>query len=277
MNSMRSHNIQNHFFRWSREDAAAYIADMYEKWKPVFVDFLYFASAMKMRLFEEKTTQAQQQYASALADADILLPDGIALQIFDRCNNIRNPEKHRIKNLNWTDFTPYLLEYLLAKWSVSIYVRTVYDEKIGKDKSRMHKWVENLQKKFAGLRCPFSRQCSYHERGSFFPEQELAEARKNDDAKYKLFWNCIGTPFQEIRAHTHKEIFDTVPCIVLQLGGTLDFRSGYEQRAPDWVVKARVLETPRRILKNPQKNLKKFLAMFGIVRYLLQKIFPRKK
>lgn len=68
-----------------------------------------------------------------------------------------------------------------------------------------------------------------------------------------------------------------MPCIVLQLGGTLDFRSGYEQRAPDWVVKARVLETPRRILKNPQKNLKKFLAMFGIVRYLLQKIFPRKK
>ncbi|USN57077.1 MAG: hypothetical protein H6766_01015 [Candidatus Peribacteria bacterium] len=46
----------------------------------------------------------------------------------------------------------------------------------------------------------------------------------------------------------------------------MDFVSGFETRAPEWVVKARVLETPYRILSRPRKNLKKFLRMFGIVR-----------
>ena len=50
-------------------------------------------------------------------------------------------------------------------------------------------------------------------------------------------------------------------------GATLDYYSGFETRAPKRVVQLRVGETLRRIITQPQKNLKKFLAMFKIVKY----------
>jgi len=50
-------------------------------------------------------------------------------------------------------------------------------------------------------------------------------------------------------------------------GATLDYYSGFETRAPKRVVKMRVGETLWRITTQPQKNLKKFLAMFKIIDY----------
>lgn len=232
---------------------------------------------MKMRLFEVQSTQQQIEYATAMTNADMILPDGIALQMFDRCtykhkeNN--NSGSSWLKNLNGTDFVPYLLKYLLDKWSVSVYVRSVFDEKMGKDESRMYTWISHLQQTFENLHFPFAWQCSYHERASSFPYEDFKKAWQNDTAEYKIFRNGTGTPFQEIRAHKNKSLFMDYAAIVLQLGGTLDYWSGFETRAPSWIVKARVLETPRRIFKNPHKNLTKFLSMFGIIRYIRNKFF----
>lgn len=55
--------------------------------------------------------------------------------------------------------------------------------------------------------------------------------------------------------------------IVMNNGATLDYYSGFETRAPRRVVKMRVGETLRRVITQPQKNLKKLFAMFGIVSY----------
>ncbi len=60
--------------------------------------------------------------------------------------------------------------------------------------------------------------------------------------------------------------------MVINAGGFIDFVAGYEKRAPQWVVKARVLETFWRVITNPKKNFKKFAAMFGVLRLLLQKV-----
>lgn len=68
--------------------------------------------------------------------------------------------------------------------------------------------------------------------------------------------------------------------IILNNGATIDYYSGFEQRAPRRVVNMRIGETFRRICTQPQKNLHKFLAMFQIIPYwgyliqqMRQKIF----
>jgi hypothetical protein len=67
--------------------------------------------------------------------------------------------------------------------------------------------------------------------------------------------------------------------LVLNVWWFVDFYSGFEKRAPERVVKLRVWETIRRILDNPKKNGKKFLAMFGVFRLIWKKLLysPRKK
>lgn len=263
-------NILNHLYRWDREQAAHDILQTYAAWKSVFVDFLYFATAMKMRLFENAENKEQELYKAALLDADILLPDGIALQLFDRLS--RKGKKSWLHNLNWTDFTPYFFPYLLKKWTVSLYVCGVYDSLIWKDESRMYKGVENVQKIYPGLSVPFARQALYQKRGEEFPWEEFRAAWKQDTAEYKIFGTFMWSPFQEMRAYKNKDMLAETPCIFMQLGGTIDFWSGFEKRAPTRVVKARILETPRRIAKNPKKNRVKLRAMFGIRRYLRKKI-----
>jgi UDP-N-acetyl-D-mannosaminuronic acid transferase (WecB/TagA/CpsF family) len=52
----------------------------------------------------------------------------------------------------------------------------------------------------------------------------------------------------------------------MNVGGFLDFVSGFETRAPERMVKAKVLETPYRIFSHPSKNMQKFIRMFGILR-----------
>lgn len=268
-------DILNHLYRWTREQAAEDIATQYESWASVFVDFLYFASAMKMRVLEEQQTAEQETYKKAILAADILFPDGIALQVFDRAAN--KGKASRLHNLNGTDFVPYLLKYLAAKWKTSMYVRSVFDEKKWHGKEFMQKWIDRLQAHVPWLQCPFAWQCSYYQRGDGFPWKEFKEARHKDDSAYKIFWTGIGTPFQEIRSEKNRQMFDETPCIVIQLGGTLDFWSGYETRAPRRVVKARVLETPWRLLTTPKKNYPKVLAMFGVFRILRKRITSKEK
>jgi UDP-N-acetyl-D-mannosaminuronic acid transferase (WecB/TagA/CpsF family) len=55
-------------------------------------------------------SQIRKAYQDAIHDADVVLPDGIALQIFYFL-----ARKKWLSNLNGTDFAPYLLEQLVKK------------------------------------------------------------------------------------------------------------------------------------------------------------------
>jgi UDP-N-acetyl-D-mannosaminuronic acid transferase (WecB/TagA/CpsF family) len=68
---------------------------------------------MKMRVLEEQETVEQANYKKAILAADILFPDGIALQVFDWAAN--KGKSSWLHNLNGTDFVPYFLKYLAAK------------------------------------------------------------------------------------------------------------------------------------------------------------------
>jgi UDP-N-acetyl-D-mannosaminuronic acid transferase (WecB/TagA/CpsF family) len=108
------------------------ILDVYSRQHFAIVDYLYFANISGKKLFETHDahynlsdfqnallsdyTQTDIQlvrkaYQDAIHDAELVLPDGIALQIFYFL-----ARKKRLNNLNGTDFAPHLLEQAMKKY-----------------------------------------------------------------------------------------------------------------------------------------------------------------
>lgn len=216
-----------------------------------FVNFLYFANAMQFRLFEDEDQKKNSEYENFLVDSDILLPDWIALQIFYwlSCHVW-------IKSINGTDFLPFFLHYLQNKKSnfqLVLYGGT--QEVIKKSQQYFEeKWISVV---FA--------QDGFQE----FNWQNLDKIKVDS---VLIFLVARGTPLQETRVHNHVDKLKKYHGIVFTVGGLFDFLSWEEKRAPSWLVKIRIWETFWRIVTNPSKNLKKFLAMFGILRRWCQKI-----
>ncbi len=232
------------------------------------VNFLYFANAMQFHLFEQRLQNIKdRQYSEALLKGDFLLPDGIALQLW-----AKRTEKKTTHNLNGTDLTPLFLQYLNDHEKASLYIYSLYDPKIDKGPEWLWKAVEKLHESYPQLKIVFTHQSLYAQRWEQFPRRKLEECVEEDDSHMKVFLHCTGTPFQELWVEENRAFFEKNHLLVMNVGGFIDFVAGFEIRAPKWVVKARILETFWRIATNPRKNLKKFLAMFGIWRILLQKL-----
>ena len=261
-----TYSILHHIYMNDRDHALDDILQVYrEKWSCI-VHFLYFANMMHQRLLEWTPQLAQKKYLDALYWWDFLCADGIALQLFYRYSAF-GKRKYQPYNLNGTDLIPYLFEKLSQQYSVSVYVYQCYDPDHGKTLAVANHWISELQRKFPAISIPWSNTCLYTKRGEEFDRDWLDEVLKWDSADIKIFFNCTGTPFQEVWAHEHEAKLREHWFLVLSAWWTIDFISGYETRAPAWVVKARIFETFWRIVSKPHKNLKKFVRMFGIVRY----------
>ena len=262
-------SLLRHLYLWSSDQVIDDIIRQYRDEKSLIVDYLYFAQAMRFRLFEGTPTAIQTAYHDALTRADFLLPDGIALQLFYRWT-IWRKEKITPTNLNGTDLCPKLLHTLVDTYGASqihVAVFNVWDEKIGKDESYLAQIVSYIKATFM-LDVDVARQCHYTERESSDPWNIYETSLKETKKSVRILLNFIWAPYQEIMTHQKRAFVDDHHLLVLNQWWTIDFRTGVETRAPRRIVRARVLETPRRILKNPQKNLRKFFWMFGIIRIL---------
>jgi len=253
-------------FVWDKVQATQEILQTYQQQWFCMVNFLYFANAMKWRLFEQPRDEKDTTYKDALSQWDLLLPDGIALQLF-----YKYYQKEPISNLNGTDFVPYLLWEITKNHSLSLYLYQCYDPAKGKTAESLQHWVDALQEMYPDARLPRADQCLYSRRGEEFDREWLAKIASENSSEIKIFLHCTGTPFQEMWIQDHSDFFAQHWFLVLNAGGLIDYLTGYETRAPDWVIRARVLETFWRITKHPKKNLHKFLAMFGVCRFLFGK------
>ncbi|MEI7562570.1 MAG: hypothetical protein WCJ39_02395 [bacterium] len=122
-------------FTGDKEAALQAILDVYHRKHFCIVDYVYFANIYGKKMFAShsapydqkafagllldgyKRTEKEQiftVYQDALRHADILLPDGIALQIFDFL-----ARRRWLHNLNGTDFAPYVLESLVQQSGTS--------------------------------------------------------------------------------------------------------------------------------------------------------------
>lgn len=227
------------------------------------VNFLYFANAMKYHLFENLQQQIDFDYSDALMQGDFLLPDGIALQLWDTCENKNYPKTY---NLNGTDLTPAFLHHVSQNYDIELYIVSVYDENIGKWPERLEKWVENIKETY-GIQKVYSYQTQYAERGKDYPFSKRAQEQKSGTT-VRVLLHCTGTPFQEIWTKKNMAWFKEKNMLVMNVGWFIDFASWFEKRAPKWMVKGRVFETFYRLFTNPKKNIKKFLVMFGVFRVM---------
>lgn len=256
---------------WSRAEAIQDLYTTYITQGSVVVNFLYFANLARQRLVEWTPQPAQKQYLQALLASDFLFADGIALQLFYRWFS-GWPKGTMPENLNWTDLNPALIAWLLQKTTVSLYLYQCYDPPKGKTLAYLETGIAALQYNFPGLMIPWASQCLFREKWNNFDWESLHAAVVSDTAAIKIFFNCTWTPFQEIWAQEHEHRLRAYWFLIINAWWTIDYMNWYEQRAPQWVVKARVLETFWRICTKPTKNLKKFLRMFGFFRILAKKL-----
>lgn len=251
-----------------KEDAAQFVLDFYVKHQSMIVSFLYFANCMKARLFEHQEEQWQKDYKKALQWADVLFADGIALQWFYRWSAVWRKTKTTPENLNGTDFIPVLLDQLVDSWAtVHWAMHTMYDPRIGKSKEQVKEAVAAIEDRF-GISMSYVQQNLYAKRMEEpFDTKAYMKSREWSTADVFVLLLFTGTPAQEIWSSAHETYIKENKMLVINAWGTIDYISWFEKRAPNWVVKARVLETPWRILQNPKKNFHKFASMFGIMRY----------
>ena len=285
--------LSHTFFRWTSAQARQYIQATIRKKKICIVNFVYFAQAMKFKIYEENEVKIDKiwdiinnkelipiYYKEALLNSDLLCIDGIAMQIFDWVWQFFFwGKRKRSDNLNGTDFLPYILEQTKNQ-KVWIIMSSVYDPKLNKWPEWMDKGLNKLQQIYPHITTIFKYQTEFSKRGEEFPFKELQETLKKTENHYdyRILLNGIGWPVQEIRTNHHKKELSDYNLIILNNGATIDYYSWFETRAPRRIIKLRVGETLWRVITQPKKNIKKFLAMFGIVeywRYLIKKVVKK--
>ncbi len=261
-------SIFSQLYLWSKEQARDEILALYASQWRCILSFLYFANVMKSRLLEEQNEQWQREYKKSIQEADFLFADGIALQLFYRWWAVWRQNKKTPPNLNGTDFNPWFIKELIDSWkNIHIWVYTLYDDKIGKPKDYINT-VEKKFKEYFNHSIDFVFQTSYQERMIVpFDTQWYEKSLSKDTYDYNVLLMSTWTPAQEIRISKHMDFVKENNLLVINAWWTIDYISWFEQRAPMWVVKARVLETFWRIAQNPKKNFKKFTVMFWVVRY----------
>ena len=255
------------FFRGTQSPARESIKTHCQTQWSCVVSFVYFAQAMKFKIFQ---SEMKGEYKKALINADMVFIDGIAMQIFDRVwqRFFKPKPRQRSHNLNGTDFLPFILKQTQDK-KVGIILSTVYDPTLGKWPEWMEKGVAELKRQYPHIEIMFAYQTEFKDRGQDFPFKKLSTLLQQQQSDYDhiLFLNGIGWPVQEIWTEQHRDFFDNSGLIILNNGATIDYYSGFETRAPERIVKMRVGETFRRIVTQPKKNLHKFFAMFQIIPY----------
>ncbi|MDP2104342.1 MAG: hypothetical protein Q8K26_05470, partial [Candidatus Gracilibacteria bacterium] len=124
-----NYSLIHQLFTGTREDFLGSLIAVYGQKKYAIVNYLYFASAMKNRLFEYQEDPNYIVYKKALQESTFFLADGIALQVFSFAVKMLSfaPGPWRIQSLNGTDLTPYILNELPKHGTVSVYLYNVYD------------------------------------------------------------------------------------------------------------------------------------------------------
>ena len=176
-------------------------------------------------------------YAAALARADMILPDGIGVELAARMTGARLTE-----NLNGTDFTPALL-HRAARRGLSVFL-------FGARPGTAERAANILCQTIPGLRIAGTRD-GY----AGAADADAAVAQINASGA-NILLVAMGVPQQELWIDAH--LPDLKPQLVLGVGALFDFLAGTVSRAPVVVRKAR-LEWLWRLAQEPRRLAKRYL------------------
>lgn len=275
--------ILNTLFQWDTDQACERILELYSKNDFCVVDYLYFANVVWKKLFLQHTNKSEltsfreallpdykntnihyiyKVYQEAILDADVVLPDGIALQLFYFFAN-----KKRLKNLNGTDFCPYFLSYIKEKsWWLGINI-ILY----GTHPHLLEKTKDLLLKQ--GYNVVYAQDGYTH---LDWENVDLALKWRNKAINILLVARTTPEyPIQEIRTLANKENIQKYKLLVMNQWGTFDFWVGDQKRAPK-LIRILKMEWLRRLISDPRRNVKKVLSTLALFRYIFSYLILKK-
>lgn len=179
--------------------------------------------------------QKDKEYRSILNEADLLLPDGIGLQLATRIFGGRMKE-----NCNGTDLSPKIFE------KAQLLGKTVF--LLGGKEGISGKAADNARKSFPGLKIA-------GDASGYFSDVESIVKRINDSGADILFV-ALGVPLQEKWIVNNRDRLK--PKICFGVGAFLDYLSGTIPRAPAWMRKLH-LEWFWRIFIDPKRMFKRYV------------------
>lgn len=183
--------------------------------------------------------QKNPDYQHALNQADMLLNDGIGLDIASRFTPYRFKE-----NLNGTDLIPKILN-LAAQNKKKIFL-------LGGEEGVSARAAEIITEQN-----PDVEIAGYH--SGFFSEEkekQLIEVINNSGTHVLVIG--MGVPKQELWAHENKTLLKSVK-IIIAGGAVLDFISGNVKRAPLWIRKIH-MEWVYRLFLEPKRMWRRYLV-----------------
>lgn len=275
--------ILHTLFQWNADQACEHILALYDRKGFCIVDYLYFANIYGKKLFDQyqssyhladfqnalleeykqkDMSQVRKLYQDAILDADVVLPDGIALQLFYFLS-----ERKRLKNLNGTDFAPCFLQYLGKKYGydkVRLILYGTYPHLLDKTRKFLEKqWY----------------QVVYAQDGYInLDRNQVEKVLLKKDWTVDVLLVARSTPvypIQEIRSYANKKKIQQHNLLVMNQWGTFDFWVG-DQKRPPMLFRRLKLERLRRLLSDPKRNYKKVMDSLGILPYIFSYLLLKK-
>lgn len=234
----------SHLSPLSQDEIISRLFSHYKKEKYGIVHYLYFANIIANNILKNENSE----YFHALQNADFLLPDGIALQLF--CKKYFWLSLH---NLNGTDLSVKILKSLQWK-KVNFIMYGAKQEVITKAK----KFVETTYK----------IPVFYAQNG--YSEFDFSKLDTMPDSEINILMVGLWTPKQEVWIEKNKENIKKYSLLTFSQWGTFDFWAGSEKRAPKIFLQLK-LEWFWRLLINPKKNFKKVYYSLFLFWYLWKK------
>ncbi|WP_327792735.1 WecB/TagA/CpsF family glycosyltransferase [Harenicola maris] len=179
-----------------------------------------------------------RDYAAAVAAADLLLPDGIGVELAGKMTGVKLTE-----NLNGTDFVPALLKQAAVEGK-SVYL---FGGKPGVADAAASAFGQSIP----GLRIAGSRN-GYDEAAD---TRAVIEDINKSGADIVLV--ALGVPMQELWLHKNAHLLNAD--LTLAVGALFDFTAGVVTRAPAIVRRAKC-EWIWRLAQEPKRLANRYLA-----------------
>ncbi len=276
MSNTRLEKFIQKLWKKDKKEAFEHIKNCYfDQWFAI-VNYVYWWNITNRKLLEDWNIQSQE-YFDFLMNSCILLPDGIALQLFVFAYFLFLQKKlFWIQNLNWTDFLQVLLDWF-KDYNLYLILYWTKKEQIKQNaKFFESKWYNVLY-----------YQDWYSEFNWDEFQKKLNWLKKKSGSGYFvsrsvfLFiqWrSTVDNPIQELRTLHNLDKIKKYNFLVVNSGWLFDFDQRWwkEKRAPKIVRKFR-LERLWKALLNPQKSwLKKIIWSLQIFVLIFKKIILKK-
>jgi N-acetylglucosaminyldiphosphoundecaprenol N-acetyl-beta-D-mannosaminyltransferase len=217
---------QINLFIGKEEEILKRIKKSIEKKESLKIGFLYFSILIDIKNNKKLKKDFQ--------DYDLVLPDGIGLQIY-----YEKVFNKKIENLNGTDFLPKLIKYM-----------------------KEHK----IKYAFYGTNKKNISDCANKNNPYFYQNGfEKLELKYIEDNSVLILG--LGTWNHEKFIKENKEEIEKKKLVVISAGGFFDFCSGNVKRAPAFIRKIK-LEFLYRLIINPKQHLRKNINNLKINYYI---------